>query len=316
METGSNTFASWKSPVAATGAGDRSRAERDAYFGEGEEKEQAEERRKRRRRRELEQQLELNDDDEDDDDYGMQQQGSYSSKNPFVEWLRKIYDAIFFYGLDVPTPSSKRRRPQEAPLYIDEDDQEDVRFMPPRRNNIKSGKQKKSPFFTQSEQLSQKLIASSSPSESEYSSSGDDFIRSSRRSSSSNGRSSSSSSSSSSIGSSSSSSSSGSGSGSSRSRSKAPLTPATPEEQETTLKRRLQLLDKVLSDLSSMLQDIDEDIKQLENYLSLSPVPTGKEATSDAPIQLKKLYEEREALRKKIEIAQVEFVNTSAEKAL
>lgn len=51
-----------------------------------------------------------NDDDDDDNDNDMRQ----DSSNPFINWMRKLYDGIFFYGLETPIPKSYRTKEGRA----------------------------------------------------------------------------------------------------------------------------------------------------------------------------------------------------------
>lgn len=62
-----------------------------------------------------------------------------ADSNPLVEWIRKVYDAIFFYGLDAQVPPSKSKRSRG------------------RGKRRKVGK--KSLFFTSMEQLGQDFIS-------------------------------------------------------------------------------------------------------------------------------------------------------------
>jgi len=268
FKTGSHTYAAWKSSST--------NERRDGYFT-GEEMEEdkdsadedlTEKGRRQRRRRDWEKQFDDFDDERDENDLT-----EFSSLNPFVEWLRKIYDAIFFYGLEVPVPrSSKRRRRGES---VNE-------------NKVQSkSKLKQSPFFTSSEQRSQQIIATT-----ENFQDPDTPSNTGRKSNIKND-----------YNSSSTSSSSISSNSSSNKKQQKPFSSSTTVTEET-LRRRVLLIDKVLQNLASNLELLDADILRLENLGFDDP---------NSSMQLEKMYAERDSLKAQIEDTQIDYVSLRAE---
>jgi hypothetical protein len=77
-------------------------------------------------------------DDEDDDN-----SDNIEIPSPILQWLKKLYDSVFFYGLDPAPPaqkSNRRKMMRDAENY--------------------EGKKSNSPFFTPSEQRVQRYMAS------------------------------------------------------------------------------------------------------------------------------------------------------------
>jgi hypothetical protein len=73
-------------------------------------------------------------DDEIDDIEIDEREIDREPSNALLDWIKKIYNAVFFYGLDTPTPSSRLRAKSAAK------------------------RKKKSMFFTAGEQFSQEII--------------------------------------------------------------------------------------------------------------------------------------------------------------
>lgn len=89
---------------------------------------------------------------DDDDNYsssGESPPPSGEETSPIIQWLRRVYDAIFFYGLD-PAPKAVQRS-NKRKIMQDSDTTRD------------SDKPKKSPFFTATEQRVQEYMASARP---------------------------------------------------------------------------------------------------------------------------------------------------------
>jgi len=83
-------------------------------------------------------------DDEDDSEDRARYDASATDMNPLKEWARKIYDAVFFYGLDAQIPGKSRA----------------TKSRQTQRNRPDVAKSKKSLFFTATEQLGQDFINS------------------------------------------------------------------------------------------------------------------------------------------------------------
>ena len=83
----------------------------------------------------------------------------FQSNNGLVVWLRKIYDAMFFYGLDIPDAPSKRRRRNAASSRSREDDHRREGTAPGPDGNIFKIP-KKNPFMTESEMEAESIFSS------------------------------------------------------------------------------------------------------------------------------------------------------------
>lgn len=124
FKVGTHTYAAWDNQASK---GRQDDEDEEEFFGEDEYEDE---------------------DDEDDDEEavsdGTRYDASATDMNPLKEWARKIYDAVFFYGLDAQIPG-KSRAVKSRPTR-------------PRRPDIV--KSKKSLFFTATEQLGQDFINS------------------------------------------------------------------------------------------------------------------------------------------------------------
>ena len=135
FKTGTHTYASWKTPQGS-GAGE---------YGDDDEVEEEE--------------VDFGDDEDDGSGEMRVNGGGEGANNPVIEWLRKVYDAIFFYGLDSQIPE-QRRRPA-AGRYSSRSSRSRRRS----QDVTAGGGGKKSLFFTAVEQLGQNLL--NSPDEEE-----------------------------------------------------------------------------------------------------------------------------------------------------
>jgi hypothetical protein len=119
VKTGTHTYASWKSP------NQRSDQRIEDFDYDYDDREYSED----------DQTEEEEYDDEDDDD-----NTSEEAPSTVVTWARKLYDSVFFYGLD-PAPAVQKSNKRKI-----------------MRNN--DGKKSTSPFFTASEQRVQRYMSS------------------------------------------------------------------------------------------------------------------------------------------------------------
>jgi len=102
---------------------------------------------------------------DDNDDVGGEYDNDVAKterpSNPIIEWARKLYDSIFFYGLDAQIPTGRRsRRKRErsrAPSRQSSSPRSRVRAS---TNKLVSQKPKKSLFFTSTETLGEEYISS------------------------------------------------------------------------------------------------------------------------------------------------------------
>lgn len=116
VKTGTHTYATWRSPNQRD----------DNYYSEDYEDSS-------------DNFNSLSDDDDDDESNS----DNIEIPSPILRWLKKLYDSVFFYGLDPAPPaqkSNRRKMMREAENY--------------------EGKKSNSPFFTPSEQRVQRYMAS------------------------------------------------------------------------------------------------------------------------------------------------------------
>lgn len=115
VKTGTHTYATWRSPN-----------QRDDNYDSGDYEDSSDDFNS------------LSDDDDDDSN-----SDNIEIPSPILQWLKKLYDSVFFYGLDPAPPaqkSNRRKMMRDAENY--------------------EGKKSNSPFFTPSEQRVQRYMAS------------------------------------------------------------------------------------------------------------------------------------------------------------
>ena len=118
VKTGTHTYASWKSPDLKSDDYNS----QENFEGDDEEEDY---------------------DDEDVDDESYDSQSDIEPPSAILVWMRKLYDSMFFYGLDPAPPSQQNNR---------------RKMMRDAENN--NGKKNNSPFFTPSEQRVQRYMTS------------------------------------------------------------------------------------------------------------------------------------------------------------
>mmetsp|Transcript_20532 Transcript_20532/g.19865 ORF Transcript_20532/g.19865 Transcript_20532/m.19865 type:complete len:312 (+) Transcript_20532:134-1069(+) len=123
VKTGTHTYASWKSPNQRSDQ----RIEDFDYDYAKDDREYSDD-------DQTEEEVEYDDDEDDDDNT------SEEAPSTVVTWARKLYDSVFFYGLD-PAPAVQKSNKRK--IMKDND-----------------GKKSTSPFFTASEQRVQRYMTS------------------------------------------------------------------------------------------------------------------------------------------------------------
>lgn len=129
LKTGTHTYATWSSGPPDDDDDD------DVEVGRPSRRRPAQ----RRRPEWSSEEAEEYEEEDGRDERGQSDSSRSMDRNPVVEWLRKVYDAVFFYGLDSQIPPRWSRRGDGA-----------------GRKVVKSGK--KSMFFTSMEQIGQNIL--------------------------------------------------------------------------------------------------------------------------------------------------------------
>ena len=141
VKTGSHSYASWKTSDDRKGSSSSSSSSRDSNTSGWDDDDTVEEAARAREDYDF-----VDDDSYDRSDSRLSNQSKDDETSPIIKWLRRVYDAIFFYGLE-PAPAMQRSNKRKMLQRDTELDRE-------------TEKNKKSPFFTNTEQRVQRYMAS------------------------------------------------------------------------------------------------------------------------------------------------------------
>ena len=138
VKTGSHSYASWKTSDEDRKSSSSNSESSSSGWDEDDTEEEA--------ARAREDYDFVDDDNYDRVDSRLSNQPKDEETSPIIKWLRRVYEAIFFYGLE-PAPAMQRSNKRKM---LQRDTELD----------IETEKNKKSPFFTNTEQRVQRYMAS------------------------------------------------------------------------------------------------------------------------------------------------------------
>ena len=141
VKTGSHSYASWKTTTEDRKGTSSSSSNRDSSTNDWDENDFEENEVRGREDYDF-----VDDENYDRNDSRISNQSKDEETSPIIKWLRRVYDAIFFYGLE-PAPAIQRNNKRKM---LQRDTELDV----------ETDKNKKSPFFTNTEQRVQRYMAS------------------------------------------------------------------------------------------------------------------------------------------------------------